>query len=73
MPAFEKLHFPLVLLGFCQRIEGAQVFVLAGPGINGSGIQPVSARFKFADHGSPLCMISNYFKQQTDYPLTWCN
>jgi hypothetical protein len=49
---FEELYGTLMLFRFLKRRERAQVATLAGLGILFARIQPVFARFQFANHVS---------------------
>src|ERR1019366_10202871 len=48
----EILHGALVLLRGRARFEGAEIAALAGFRIDLAGIEPVLARWQFADHGT---------------------
>src|SRR5205823_4587988 len=56
---FEVLHGPLVLLGLGAGGESTEVAAFAGARIELARVEPVLARFQFADHGRALNEMSS--------------
>src|SRR5207244_4059214 len=53
MPVLEELHGPLMLLSLFHGAERAEVPPPAGLRVDFAGIEPILARFQFANHDAP--------------------